>query len=266
MFCYTRITTLLRNTQNGRPKSLLIFVLIFSLSSPLFAAQAESPVPHLENQNTLANSSETDIFDNKLFVGVVVALIVQGLFPVFRYFYTKRKQRDTYIAYIKANVESSLKRFGQNATDEELALLSKLPFEYEWLSKLQRSNQPVPQVMLYMQLGLDRCEASLETQCPYLPIFKFSGQASGDIDHEHVAWQLNRQQSVLISEYLLSQQQIQSTIADLYTPPLFDLFSSEDFNTKKRWYLAACSLLDELLENYQYSQELKQELQKWSPE
>lgn len=102
LFCYTQINALLRNTQNGRPKSLLVSFLIFSLSSPQCAAQTESGVQApLGTQNTLTNSSEPDIFDNKLFVGVVVAPIVQGLFPVFRYFYTKRKQRDTYIAKTK---------------------------------------------------------------------------------------------------------------------------------------------------------------------
>lgn len=118
--------------------------------------------------------------------------------------------------------------------------------------------------MLYTQLGLDKCKASLEEEKPYLPIFKFSGQESGEIDHEHVAWQLDKDPSILISEYLLSQQQIQSTIADLYSSPLLDLFSSKDLPTRQRWYNAANSLMDELLENYQFTLQLKAKLEHWS--
>lgn len=106
MICYTVYVSLFKGINNGWPKSLLVLISTIIILALFPSAQAATSAAQTTIEPQTATALQISLVDNRLFVGLVLAFVVQGIFPIFSYFYTKRKQRDTYMAYIKANVES----------------------------------------------------------------------------------------------------------------------------------------------------------------
>jgi hypothetical protein len=84
----------------------------------------------------------------------------------------------------------------------------------------------------------------------YIPYFYYEAFYLGDVSHEHPLWAQNANDTRIISDYLLSQAQVQNYSKRLYSAEYKNMAYSENPNRNKQWYNASNGMLDELALHY----------------
>lgn len=229
----------------GRPKSRLIIALIGVISASSAAHAATSPAT---NHSLLG----------KFIIALAVAILVHAAIPAIKHFLSQRSIKKSYLAYLNASIDSTLVRYGKECSID-FATKHLLPHHKnsDWINALNKAGLGIPAIMLSLSNAFDKTEATLNDTQPYIPIVSYSGLAQTDLDHEHPVWSLPKRQTKVISIYLLSQQQILDSVKAQFEQPIINFINSDKLEDRKRWVNFGRKMLDELVEHYIATIELK---------
>lgn len=236
----------LESSRYGRSKTNLTILSFFFTS----IAEASSSVDSTDVSNA-------DKLVYTLIGSLAVALLAHAAIPYIKYRLNLSSTQASYRAFLASNISSSLKRFGTAHTCEH-ARRSIHILEYtDWLEILENSGQGVPEVLISMHNALHKAKTEKST----FPFISYAGMPVTELDHEHPIWLLKASETSVISNYLLSQEQVEKSIKMQYSDTFMKLSESNENEKIEQWYKGAFSILSELAEHYVNTQVLKRHLE-----
>lgn len=219
----------------GRSKTRLIACLSLFIS-PLSFAQAAIP------------PNDTKYIIPAL-AAIFVAILAHIIVPEVNKFRDKLRSRKSYFAYINSSLLSSLKDF-----DDEMSvrmaenLMNAKPY---WLATLEDANLGVPSMFVDAFNAFNKYLKQDHAQTDkYLPYFYYEGFYAGGVSHEHPLWELGSQDTEIISDYLLSQAQVENSSKRLYSDNYKKMADSSNPERHKQWVNASNRVLNELALHY----------------
>lgn len=225
----------LLGVHDGRSKTRLIACLSLFIS-PLSLARTATP------------STDTKYIIPAL-AAILVAILAHIIVPEINKFRDKRRARKSYFAYINSSLISSLKDF-----DDEMSvsmaktLMDAQPY---WLDTLENANLGVPSMFVDTFNAFKKYLSQDHSQIDkYKPYFYYESFYAGDVSHEHPLWELNSQDTEIISDYLLSQAQVENSAKRLYSDDYKKMADSSNPERHTQWVNASNRVLDELALHY----------------
>lgn len=209
-----------------------------------------------------AHSGTSSSLAEKALIPIILLLLAQVAIPAVRHILRGRAQKKAFIAYIEANVESTLARYGeerslQSLLDNELKECPITPF---WVERMQNERDSAPVLLLQMQLALEEAVTQEAHSRGYIPFLSYSGMKAGELDHSHPIWSMAKEEAKLVSDFLVSQAQVETSLNEQYSPPFFNLIKSDSYEQRHQWCAAGFVILDDLAEHYLNTLALKQHL------
>ncbi|MFT4924059.1 MAG: hypothetical protein ACI8WB_000137 [Phenylobacterium sp.] len=186
---------------------------------------------------------------SKLIIAVLVVFLANAGIPSIKHILTQRTLKRSYIAYLGANVESAMSHFGgtKSIGDTKVEDYQCRP---QWLDILKAANLEVPTLLLDMHNALEYSATEKAHKDGYIPYISYNGMPTEQLGHEHPIWLLEKTEARVIANFLLSQNQIEKSIADLYSEPLFTLAKSDNHDRRKQWVAGSHRMIGELAEHF----------------
>lgn len=209
-----------------------------------------------------ASSGSTSTLAEKALIPITLLLLAQVAIPALRHLWNDRSQKKAFIAYMGANVESTLERYGheksiESLLENELSECAQLPF---WVERLQKERDTAPVLLLQMQLALEEAVTQDAHTRGYIPFLSYSSLTTGELDHNHPIWSMEKHVAKLISDYLVSQAQIETSLKEQYGTPFYSLIKSDSYEQRHQWCAAGFIILDDLADHYLNTLALKRYL------
>lgn len=205
------------------------------------------------------SAEQTVTLSDKVTVALVVVIFANAAIPYVKHLVTQHSKKTSYLAYLSANINSTLTRFGPDISAEATKNYLDTLENTSWLDALAEAGKGVPSIFPQIHNLLHK---SLNDTSPhrYHPFIGYSGMPVSELDHDHPIWVLKESETKVISDYLLSQQQVEKSAKDQYESPFYELASSECDVKHRQWINGGFKILDEMAEHYVNTQRLKMHL------
>jgi len=236
----------LRGISHGRSARSVIFFSGSMLIAAFARAESSSAAPD-SNDELLA----------KVLLAIAGVVIASIVVPLVRFFYQKQRLRATYRTYLLTHVSATLGHF-QGVGSTHFAgqhLLENT--DAEWFQFLTKHNLGVPDIFVSIQTVLKRTRA----EDKYIPSITYIGFDRLPMDHTNPVWELAAKESKAALAYLVTQQQLESSLDYQYGGWYFDLVKVGDQKDRERWCLGMENTLLDLAQHYKAARELRSVLQ-----
>lgn len=213
--------------------------------------------------STSAHASTSSSLAEKALIPITLLLLAQVAIPAIRGFLRTREQRKAFVAYLEANVESTLERYGPEEPIEALleGQLADCPMTPFWVERLQKQRSSAPILLVQMQLALEEAVTQDAHTRGYIPFLSYSSMPAGDLDHNHPIWSLPKETAKLISDFLVSQSQVETSLREQYSSPFYALIKSDSYEQRHQWCEAGFIILDDLAAHYLNTLRLREYLE-----
>lgn len=195
---------------------------------------------------------------------IFIGLIAHVVAPMVRDWNEKRRGTNAYFVFIITSIKQSEKLYGREVSEHFAARYFMDGEHPDWLTVLKEQGSGVPEILWVIQESLDRY-LNDSGEHRYVPLISYGGMPVSELNHEHPIWTLNKVESSLVSDYLLSQQQAERTSQRLYTEEYLRLARSPERKRNEQWYAAGQRVLLDLAMHYVNTQKLSLYVQMQKP-
>lgn len=185
---------------------------------------------------------------------IVVALLAHVIIPIITHSIKRKKSINTYFAFIKTSVNSSKKLFGSECDVKFTEkLLNTTAKESDWLNILKTGGVGVPEIFHVIHNGFEKYKKVAKEDNEnnrYIPYVSYAGMPVAELSHDHPIWSLSSSDTEVLAEYLLSQAQVESSIARLYSDEFLKMAYSENPKRQLQWFKSGHSMAADIAEHY----------------
>lgn len=189
---------------------------------------------------------------NKAILSIILLILANVAIPAIRHAWKSRAKKKSFLTYLDANVESAINRYGR---EDATAYIAKHTFGKDshmpaWFDRLHRARGSSPLLLVHMHQAIETAATQAGHDREYIPFLSYSGMPPHDLDHSHPIWSLKKETSKVISDFLVSQAQVEGSLKEQYAPPFFDLIKSDNYEHRQQWCDAGYAIIDDLAEHY----------------
>lgn len=195
----------------------------------------------------------------RLSLMVLTFLVAQAVIPAIRAVVKDYRQRKAFFFYLQAHVDNTLASYGR-ACSVEHAKANWIEDSPVWLDMLDKAGLGVPDTLLRMHTSVAYAATPEAHDAQYIPFLSYLGNTTNPLDHTHPIWNIKGAIAKDVSEYLISQEQIGSSLQAQYDKQYFKLIESDSIEKREQWCSAAFAIIEDMTEHYINALELRERL------
>ena len=191
----------------------------------------------------------------KLLLALIAITLTHAMLPAIKSLLEENKKRLSFRRFLKQHVENTTSKYGSPCNLEMAKkLISKDVAagarKLDWLEMLETSDLGVPEMLIEMQKALDIAVSKHGHDKRYIPFLSYFGFADIPLEHDSIVWNLNKNTSRSVMDYIISEKQVKTALEAQYEATFFRLIESDLYSARQQWCKSAEAILCDLSEHY----------------